>query len=135
MPRGHKQPIECGHVNGVHAGHGLCRQCYFQRYKTTRIAANRKCRLKREFGITADDYKTMFDLQHGVCLICSRPESYVVKGSLSRLAVDHNHTTGEVRGLLCHQCNLIIGNGREDPDVFKQAAMYIESFRSLSGGR
>lgn len=68
-----------------------CRAC--QSAKTH--AAN----VVKTYGITADDYEELLKRQGGKCAICrARPRS-------KRLAVDHNHTTGEVRGLLCSRCN------------------------------
>ncbi len=58
------------------------------------------CNLRRKFGITREDYDAMFLAQGGLCAICRKP------GGRRRLAVDHNHVTGEVRGLLCNGCNL-----------------------------
>ena len=65
-----------------------------------------KCRsghLKRRYGITIEQYDEMFEAQDGVCSLCGLPELG------KRLAVDHDHTTGEVRSLLCQQCNCLIG--------------------------
>lgn len=57
-------------------------------------------RLKFEYGITLEQYDIMFKAQDGLCLICKKPEQ-----TKTRLAVDHCHTTGKVRGLLCKKCN------------------------------
>jgi hypothetical protein len=54
-------------------------------------------------GITVEQYDELFSLQNEVCKICLQPEMG------KRLAIDHNHTTGQVRGLLCQQCNCLIG--------------------------
>jgi len=65
--------------------------------------ANRKAKLKREYGMTLADYDKMFAEQKGLCKICG-------DDSLNkRLAVDHDHQTGEVRGLLCGSCNTKLG--------------------------
>src|SRR6476469_6189244 len=62
------------------------------------LAQVRKSHLKRTYGITFEEYDFMLDRQNGVCAICKG-----VHGR--RLAVDHNHETGKVRGLLCGSCN------------------------------
>ena len=72
------------------------------------IAMSGRCRLgnsprdrgyREAYGITLDEYERMLKVQNGVCGICGRaPKRY-------RLAVDHDHETGKVRGLLCHTCN------------------------------
>lgn len=56
--------------------------------------------LKKNYGISLEQYQTMLDAQGGVCGICGQP-----RGKRRRLSVDHNHKTGEVRGLLCDRCN------------------------------
>lgn len=58
--------------------------------------------LKAKYGITPEVYDAMFKQQNGVCKICKQTE----RGRYKNLAVDHNHRTGEVRGLLCRRCNL-----------------------------
>lgn len=68
----------------------------------------RKNRLKK-YGITVEIYDEMFKNQNGVCAICLKPELMKCKGTTRGLSVDHNHTTGEVRQLLCDNCNKAIG--------------------------
>ena len=88
-------------------------------------------RLKRTFNLTASQYEQMFADQGGVCFICHRPETRTVRGKPTLLAVDHNHTTGEVRRLLCHGCNVSLGLLDENPDRMRQLAVYVEQFKSL----
>lgn len=84
-------------------------------------------RLKREFGITADDYDSMLESQEYVCKICRKPETRTAPSSgVARLCVDHCHTTGKVRGLLCHGCNTGIGSLRDDIDILMEAIAYLE---------
>ena len=61
--------------------------------------------LRRKFGITLAEYDRMHQQQDGLCAICRRPERAVHArtGRLKSLAVDHNHTTGKIRGLLCRE--------------------------------
>lgn len=66
--------------------------------------------LKKKYGIGVKEYKRMFKAQKGVCAVCSRPPK---KGK--NLHVDHDHKTGEVRGLLDYYCNRrVIGRNTED---------------------
>jgi hypothetical protein len=60
--------------------------------------------LVRRFGITLAEYDKMFNEQGGVCKICGGTNGTI------RLAVDHDHDTGKVRGLLCTRCNLVLGS-------------------------
>jgi len=60
--------------------------------------------LKRTYGLTIDEYDQMVAQQGDVCAICREPPP-----ARQRLAVDHDHTSGAVRGLLCRQCNMALG--------------------------
>ena len=71
----------------------------------------RTANLKFRYGISVGEYDGLFQLQNGKCAVC---------GKEGKLLVDHDHTTGRVRGLLCHECNIVLGflelinkNGRE----------------------
>jgi hypothetical protein len=73
----------------------------------------------KKYGITAAEYNRMLDAQGGVCLICKRSCS-------NRLALDHYHATGRVRGLLCVKCNCGLGNFCDNPDLLRAAIRYLE---------
>lgn len=79
--------------------------------------------LRRQYGLTLADYESMLDAQNGVCAICHRPPTTQV------LHIDHNHTTGQLRKLLCMRCNQALGLLDESPDRLRQAAEYLEGFR------
>lgn len=70
----------------------------------------RRHRLKKEYGITLEEYNRMWEEQDGKCGICGKPETSVVRGSLCWLSVDHCHDNGHVRGLLCAHCNRALRN-------------------------
>lgn len=61
------------------------------------------------------------------CAICGKPETAKNQYGIKNLAVDHDHTTGQVRGLLCMQCNQMIGKAGDNPDVLEAAAQYLRS--------
>lgn len=82
--------------------------------------------LTRRFGISLVDYEDMFEAQGGKCAICDQPETQKRNGVVKALAVDHNHETGKVRGLLCTDCNTGIGNLKDSLDVLKAAIAYLE---------
>ena len=81
---------------------------------------------ERTFGITRYEYAKMFHSQNGVCAICSKPETATRNGKIKALAVDHDHKTGEVRGLLCSDCNTGIGKLKEDRSIFISAIRYLD---------
>lgn len=81
-----------------------------------------------KYGITADKYQEMLHAQGGVCAICQKPE--VRKGRSGKtmpLCVDHNHDTGAVRGLLCHACNVSLGQFYESVEVLQRAIDYLQA--------
>lgn len=86
----------------------------------------RAYRLLRKFGITVEQYDEMFAAQGGVCAICSCPPHY------KRLAVDHNHETGQVRGLLCGWCNRSLGGFRDSTELLVSAARYLKDFGPIT---
>lgn len=83
----------------------------------------------RRYGIQVDDFDRMNDNQGGVCAICRRPPTWENR---RRLSIDHCHTTGTVRGLLCDGCNQGIGRFNDDPNLLREAIAYLERFRSQS---
>lgn len=77
--------------------------------------------LRRNFGITPGDYRAMLAAQGGVCAICRKPEKI-----RQRLAVDHDHATGKVRGLLCRDCNTSLGKFGDSLEILRNAVAYLE---------
>lgn len=80
--------------------------------------------LQRKYGITQEQYLQMFQEQEGACWICHREP----KPGKRPLCVDHNHKTGEVRGLLCMRCNLGLGTRafRDNISYLLKAAEYLK---------
>lgn len=85
----------------------------------------RKINLKKKYGITLEQYNAMFIFQGGVCLICGYPETVSRNGKIKNLAIDHNHATGEIRGLLCQKCNQALGLLNENPVIIRSLLKYI----------
>lgn len=83
--------------------------------------------LRKNFGISVEEYEKRFKEQNGVCAICEQPETYIhtQTGKPARLAVDHCHTTGKVRKLLCKSCNNGLGLFRDLPMLLEKAAAYL----------
>ena len=79
-------------------------------------------RLRREFNITLVEYNKVKEYQGNACAICKR--SHSKSGKMLVLCVDHDHVTGEVRGLLCWQCNKAIANFQDDPLRMQAAYEY-----------
>ena len=76
----------------------------------------------RRYGMTPGEFDAMLASQGGVCAACGTDEPHHVSG---RFCVDHDHTTGKVRGILCHHCNALIGHAWDCVDVLLAAAEYL----------
>jgi hypothetical protein len=86
------------------------------------ITAARRRVLLRRYGLTEEDYVELWRLQGGACGACRR------RFTATRIAhVDHNHRTGDCRGLLCGRCNhLVLGHLGEDAAFYRQLADYLD---------
>ncbi len=76
--------------------------------------------LMRKYGMTIEQYDAMLEAQGGGCCICGRPPREDIS-----LHVDHDHSTGEIRGILCFRCNNALADFQEDPELLKKAASYV----------
>ena len=96
-----------------------CLECARKAYwaltpeERSRRAFKNKC---SRYGISTEDFEKMLREQAGKCRICKRDE---------RLHIDHCHSTGGVRGLLCFNCNAALGLLKEDPELFLAARDYL----------
>ncbi len=106
-------------------GNGLrswCKECCRERNKDPkRIAWTKNRDLMKLYGITLDDYNKMFAEQEGKCSICGTHQCATGRA----LAVDHDHETGKVRGLLCSNCNTALGKFNDDVELLKKAIDYL----------
>lgn len=94
---------------------------------TERLARRKRCSIiKAKYGVTCEIYDAILASQQGGCAICG------IKPGNRRLAIDHDHATGRVRGILCSNCNQGIGHLRDTPALLYSAAQYLESFLVLS---
>lgn len=80
--------------------------------------------LKRNYGITYDNYLEMHNKQNGKCALCGG-EGFKMKPNSVALVVDHCHATGRVRGLLCHNCNRALGLLKDNKEVLRKAIDYV----------
>lgn len=102
--------------------HGNCIPCRRVRgrewARQNATSVNAKVRLKK-YGLTEHQLMLMLQRQGGCCAICECKLS-------DRYDIDHDHATGEVRGLLCHSCNLGLGHFADNPRSLRQAADYLD---------
>jgi len=85
--------------------------------------------LKSKHGLTILDYESMEHQQNGLCLICGQLETTIDKktGKVKRLAVDHSHESGKIRGLLCLRCNMLLGFARDNVSILQKAIEYLRN--------
>lgn len=153
MPRGYKfnspdptpfpgikrgQPSGCHPDQPAHAK-GLCNTCwsrYYRRrylekmkaYARDRRAKNRDQYLCREYDITLEELTSLRASQDNKCKICGAPPPS--EGHKRFLCVDHDHTTGKVRGLLCDKCNMGLGCFTDSVEKLLAAAQYLREHGS-----
>lgn len=110
---GRAKRAEC-HPDRLHIARGLCTECYNNLPENK--ARNIETRRLRKYGLSESEYEAMLKAQNHKCAICGDTPT----------AVDHDHGTGEVRGLLCRMCNTGLGHFKDDPAALRTAANYLE---------
>jgi len=93
-----------------------------KRYREKYKSKYRNRALKNKFGITLEEYDKIFIEQNGCCAICGKHQSEVKR----TFAVDHNHKTNNIRGLLCYRCNTFLGYCKDNINTFINAVEYLE---------
>lgn len=114
-PWGHEYTPDNTYFTGVKTKQRHCKKC------------SREHRLMRTYGLERGEYDRRYDEQCGHCAGC---EVELEEGR--NLAVDHDHTTGAVRGLLCDNCNRGLGYLKDSPEVLRRLAEYVERGRLVS---
>lgn len=124
----------CGHYkewpefikdkNKAYGYKAKCKECKRKDYLNRYCPAKQRAKaLKQKYGITTEQYEKMLAAQHQGCKICGI--SSEEHGRF--LSVDHCHTTGKIRGLLCHSCNTAIGLLKENLGNFRKAMQYLSA--------
>jgi len=119
-------------TNGKQYFRSLCKPCYSlkqipvsKEYRVVNKEAinkyHRSNKLKTRYGISLEEYTRLYLEQEGKCKICNTSDTSPNKN----FAVDHCHTTGTVRGLLCSNCNMAIGLLKDNITVLKSAIDYL----------
>lgn len=147
---GETKPLDEYFASYVKQGNGRCRECcrritpgskawsasaspddlaryrasrvdYYQKNKTAILSGARRRQLAA-YGITVEEYDQMLAAQDGHCACCGTAEP----GGRGCMHVDHDHETGEIRGLICHNCNRAIGLLGDTLDGARKAVAYLE---------
>ena len=105
--------------------HSTCKECDRKRVKENHNpAAYRNAELQRRYGITHQDYEVMLEEQNNRCAICETSEPGG-RHTSNYFVVDHCHTTGKVRKLLCHHCNTALGLVGDNIDTLHKMIAYL----------
>lgn len=125
-----------------------CKQCSYELHNDWRrnnlgkVAASQRAKYakdpdrfkdyekKRRYGLTSGEYDTMLTKQNSKCAICFTE----TPGGKGAFHVDHCHASGLIRGLLCHHCNLGLGNFKSNPEFLQQAIRYLYLAKRRSKG-
>lgn len=130
-------PCPRGHLGNRYVRYGQCLQClaedvkakykknpeYWVEWRHKNLDKCKSADIKRKFGITLVEFEAMMAAQNGICLICE-VEFWTL--NIRDVAIDHDHVTGKLRGILCRKCNTGIGMMNDDVNVVKRAVKYLE---------
>ena len=97
--------------------------------KPERKQAARKRQLKTRYGLNESDYNRLLVVQSTTCAICDRTLPTTLITGKRGVAVDHDHTTGKVRGLLCSSCNNMLGHAKDNINTLLNAVTYLQAAR------
>lgn len=100
----------------------ICSRAKANKYHHSNTVKVRESVRLRKYGVDPETYLRMMTDQNNSCAICYQPSVDSPKGLLF---VDHCHSSGKVRGLLCHHCNLVIGHAKDNTDVLTQSINYL----------
>ncbi len=111
------------HFTGYKSACKVCSKQDWIKWRTNNLEYSRKAdRIShyiRNYGLSIEDAKTLVENRTGMCKICS---------NVAPLVVDHCHTTGLVRGLICSPCNSVLGYSKDNINTLKESIKYLEDF-------
>lgn len=99
-----------------------CKRLKQRKYNAKRTKEEQRAtNIKHKYGISLEEYESMYAAQSGKCAICDK--------HLDKLYIDHEHTTGKIRALLCSHCNLGLGHFKDDEEYLIRAIVYLRTHR------
>lgn len=108
--------------DGTRTPHAKCRECRrvaATQYRRDNPERARDRQIRSTYGITAAEYNDRADSQHGLCGICLANVP---------LQLDHDHSDGRLRGMLCGPCNRLLGQAADRADILRRAADYLDEY-------
>ena len=94
-----------------------------KQYQKDNVEKNKEYQKQYRYNVTQEQYNQIFDKQNGCCAICKKHQSEFKKA----LDIDHNHTTGKIRGLLCMKCNRGLGYFDDNTNKLDNASSYLKN--------
>jgi hypothetical protein len=111
--------------SGLTSSCKTCRKAKGKESWTPRKQSSYK--LMAQYNLTLEDYTNLLEKQGGVCCICKQKETAKANAGYTKsLAVDHCHSTGKIRGLLCQSCNTGLGSFKDNIDTIQNAILYLK---------
>ena len=133
---------ECGQFklwSEFHKRHDLstgyasaCKNC--RKKRTRRDMDNGSIRnreLRHKYGIGLAEYEALVKKQGDTCAICGTADKGMARGRIRYWSVDHDHETGEIRGLLCQKCNAVLGLANDDIEVLRAMILYLQKWQNI----
>ena len=117
----HKEYFKQRHKNGYHKKYREKNKNDIKKYINVNKIKYDDYQLKRYYNITLDQYNVLFNKQNGCCAICGIHQNNLKR----KLHVDHNHESGEIRGLLCINCNLALGHVNDNINTLSKMISYL----------
>jgi hypothetical protein len=97
------------------------RKEYYQKNKDRIRELSKIQHLRHTYGLSVEQYEEMLAKQNNLCAICNGPPT----GRYNKLVIDHCHTTNQVRGLLCNECNTLLGLAKDKIEILQSAIQYL----------
>jgi hypothetical protein len=122
-------PLDPTRRSGRYAWCKDCKAAYMREYTKSKPFYQRRQDYMKRYGVTWEKYEQMLADQNGGCAICGRTSS----GKGQPLDIDHDHVTGQVRGLLCSRCNAGVSYFLDDSELTRKATAYLEKYNEQQG--
>lgn len=124
-----QKSVDAFHIHTGNRRRPVCAEC-MTRIRDER-GTDRAYKIKRLYSLSVSDMESMFRKQNGLCAVCETTMMMTEKKT-KRPYVDHDHKTGQVRGLLCHKCNTGLGYFDDSSELLSKAHAYL--LKSVKSG-
>ena len=106
-----------------HAEHPEIGRAYTKKFHQKNPDFSWACTMRRRYGLSVYQFYELLSRQDHACAICLSKTA----GGHGRFHIDHDHTNGKIRGLLCHHCNTILGHAKDNAETLRRATAYLEN--------